>query len=187
MIDVSDVLDAASKLTWQRAFAALLLLVMFLIGFWLYQSQTHSLSLQRAERAVALAERATAYRTSIGPAPSPEQLEIYTVILKAAHSAAVQQELASGMPARPVKFWFAFLPWLLMALVFVAGSDSGRFIGMFGAVVLGGLVAGGLTLVPAWYWPIGSLVILPVVAWLVVCGLFGLRARRRRTGTAGPQ
>ncbi len=183
MVDVSDVLDAASKLTWPRAFAALLVLVVGLIAFWLYQSQTHSLPLQRAERALSLAEKADTYRKALGANPSPEQLEIYTAVMKAAHAAATEPTLTSGVPARPLKFFFGFLPWFLMALIFVGGSDSARFVGMFGAVVLGALVAGGLSALPAWYWPIGSLAILPTAAWLVVCGAFGIFSRRRRRAT----
>jgi len=183
---ISDSLDVFSKLNWPRAFAVLLVMVVLGFGASLYESYTHSLRVDRAERALSLAAKAEEYRRSLGDKPAPEQLDVYSSVLAAARSAALEPGPSSELTAQQLKFLCGFLPWFLMALVFVGGSDSGRFIGMFGAVVIGLLVAAGLSALPNLAWPIGSLALLPAAAWFVVVGGFALLSRRKSNKTMEP-
>jgi hypothetical protein len=186
MSSISDALDVFSRLNWPRAFAALLIIVVFAFSASLYEAYTHSLRIDRAENALSLAARAEEYRKSRGDTPSPQQIDIYSDAMYEARAAAMEPDLSSTFTAHQLKFLCAFLPWLLMALVYVGGSDSGRFIGMFGAVIIGLLVASGLSVLPFVGWPIGNLLLLPAAAWLVVVGAFALVSRRKSNKTMEP-
>ncbi len=180
MATLSDLLDAASQLSWRRLFAALVLLALVGTGIGLFEIYTHSMRLDRSERALNLAQKAEAYRSAIGKGASSQQIAIYKAAMATAQAATDDEGLDSEVTRTQLKFLCGALPWLLMALIFIGGKGDGRFTGMFGAVVFGALAASFLAYLPDWAWPIGNLVLAPTFAWLVVVGTFSLIVRRQK-------
>lgn len=73
----AELTDFVSRLTWRRAMAAFVLILVAALLFTLYESMTHAIELGRVERGLALATSAEGFREKLGGTLTEEQQRIY--------------------------------------------------------------------------------------------------------------
>lgn len=151
-MNLSNIIDSLSNLSWPRVAVVILLTFFVVLVIVLYESYTHSFGLERTERALALAKNAEEYRNTIKDDLTPEQKQIYSATVQAANAAITETGMDSPFTEQQAKFICGFFPWLLMALVFVGNTDNEKYVGMFGAVILGVFSAAILSFLPKFFW-----------------------------------
>jgi len=175
-----DLIQLFGDLNWERL---IVLVIVFALGIGatlMYESHTHSFALTRLDRSANLLAKLDEIKA--GSAENKPDLNdrILESLYSELHEISQPTETARALERGYLKSMLAFVPWLLMALVFLTSSDGNErrsWIGFFGAISFGVLYGGVAAIIPDLFWPWGNLMILPFGLWLITMILFAMLGR----------
>jgi len=187
MSDLSQsVISVFAELTWKRFLGLLLLALIAVVLFLVFERYTASFSLTRIQKAAEVLESVHRLESS-GVSANPQLQEAYTSLLDQTKNTIATKpfSLSLGFPSFSayslIKFFSAFWPWSAAFLIFLNSKDSNTRIGVTAMFLIMGFLSGSFGIfLPDNYW--FNIVFYPVAAFLsvlILLALFGFYMGRR--------
>jgi len=136
-----------SDFSWRRAGSALLVLVVILLGFVIYESYTAAFRLGRIERTARILSSLAELEESQGLRQDESLSQVYTELTRRLEALAAGTTSGTGIPSHLARILAAFAPWFLVGLGFLwqrsrgdksAGKALGGVVVMSVPFVIGG-------------------------------------------------